>query len=237
MLLNMPSLDDEAGTTMIELIVGLAMGMVVLVGLTMTIIVVMHGTARVDARVEATDNARTVVTAITEELHSACTSVQITPVRAGSNAETLIFWHAAPAEGNAVAPRPVKTKIVYSQGTLTQTDYAQVGGSSPNWTFEGEGGDTGPGKTRTLLTNVAPGSPEGKVFTYYRDENGAPIVLGPTLTAPTAEQTILVNVALTASPRSSPVADNGSTATVSDTATFLLTPPSFEPEASTPPCK
>jgi len=236
MLLNPPSPSDESGTTMVELIVGMAMGMVVLVGLTLTIIVVMHGTARVDARVEATDNARTVVTAITEELHSACTSVQIAPVRAESNATTLIFWHAARGEGNAVVPRPVKTKIVYSGGKLTQTDYAQVGGTNPTWTFEGEGGNTGTGKTRTLLTNVAPGT-EGKVFTYFRDEKGTPVPLGSPLSTEKAEETILVNVSLTASPRSAPVADNGSAATVSDTATFLLTPPSFEPEATAPPCK
>ena len=49
---------DERGTTMVELLVGMAMGMIVLGGLSMTIIVVLHGSARVSARVEATHNAR-----------------------------------------------------------------------------------------------------------------------------------------------------------------------------------
>jgi Tfp pilus assembly protein PilW len=238
MLVNAPSLSDERGTTMIELIVGMAMGMVVLVGLTVMIITVVHGTARVDARVEATDNARVAVAQITEELHSACVSPQIAPVRTGSNGTELIFWHAAAGQASAVAPTPVKSKIVYSgSGTLTQTDYAQVGGTSPNWTFEGEGENHGTGSARKLLTNVAPGNGTA-VFTYSRYEGGeAKTINVTTLGVPEAAETVTVSIALTASPRTSPVADKGSTATIKDSATMRLTPPSFETTAGALPCQ
>jgi Tfp pilus assembly protein PilW len=230
------SLDDESGTTMVELLVGMAMGMVVLVGLTMTIIAVMHGTSRVDARVEATDNARLTVTRITEELHSACTSAQIAPVREGSNELQLIFWHAAPGQASAPVPVPVKSKIVYSNRTLTQTDFAKTGGTSPNWTFEGEGENHGLGSTRTLLTNVEPDA-SGAVFSYAKFVGGAPATATVPLTKTEAEATIEVKIALTASPKSSPVADKGSSATVKDSATLRLTPPSYEAGASALPCQ
>lgn len=236
------SLGDESGTTMVELLVGMAMGMVVMVGLTMMIILVLHGTSRVDARVEATDNARVAVTGVMEELHSACISPQIAPIRTGSTGTELIFWHAAAGEAGAVAPIPVKSKIAYSDGTgtgtLTQTDYAQVGGTSPNWTFEGEEGNHGTGSTRTLLTNVAPPPGSTNVFTYYKYEGGeAKKITAGTLGVGEAAETITVNLALTASPRSTPVADAGSAATVKDSATLRLTPPSFEATASALPCQ
>jgi hypothetical protein len=48
---------------------------------------------------------------------------------------------------------------------------------------------------------------------------------------------VVVKVALTASPRSTPVADAGSDATVRDSATLRLTPPSFNQAVSAPPCQ
>jgi hypothetical protein len=234
-----PSLSDERGTTIIELVVGMAMGMIVLVGLSLTIITVLHGTSRVDARVEATDNARTIVTRITEELHSACISPQIAPVRSGSTGTELIFWRAAAGESNAVQPIPVKTKIVYNNsGTLTQTDYAKIGGTSPGWIFEGEEGNKGTGTSRILLTKVAPVAGSTGVFTYQRYEGGeAKKINVATLGVGEAAETVTVKIALTASPKSNPVADRKSAATVSDSATLRLTPPSFETTASALPCQ
>jgi hypothetical protein len=238
MHVNAGSLSDERGTTMVELLVGMAMGMVVLVGLSMTIITVLHGTSRVDARVEATDNARIAVTRIMEELHSACISPQIAPVREDSTGTSLIFWHAAAGEANEVEPTPVKSVIAYSNGTLSQTDYAQVGGTTPNWAFEGEGGTHGPGSTRILLTNVGPPPGSNSVFAYETYESGSLEPLSDAgLSKAEAEATIVVKVALTASPRTSPVADNGSAATVRDSATLRLTPPPYNEELSAPPCQ
>jgi Tfp pilus assembly protein PilW len=226
------ALEDERGTTMVELLVGMAMGMVVLVGLTMTIIVVLHGTARVDARVESTDNVRVAVARVMEELHSACVSPQIAPVQEKSTGNSLVFWHAAAGEATAVEPIPVKSKIAYSGGTLTQTDYAKTGGTSPNWVFSETGSE------RKLLTNVAPATGSSVVFSYYKYESGALVKLTATeLSKTEAEAVIVVKVALTASPKSTPVHDAGAAATVEDSATLRLTPPSFNEGASALPCQ
>lgn len=230
-----PSLGDERGTTMVELLVGMAMGTIVLIGLSMTIIVVLHGTSRVDARVEATDNARTMVTRITEELHSACISPQIAPVRSGSTPTKLVFWRAAAGQANAVQPIPVKTTIAYdADGTLTQTDYAMTGGTSPEWQFEPETAGT----TRTLLTDVGPPENSTAVFTYYRYEDGSPVkVAKAELGTAEAAETITVAIALRAAPKSSPVADRSAAATVQDSATMRLTPPPYDENASALPCQ
>lgn len=235
--MSTPSLSDERGTTIVELLVGMAMGMIVLVGLSMTIITVLHGNARVDARVEATDNARIAVTRIMEELHSACVSPQIAPVQKKSSGTSLIFWHAAAGESGKVQPIPVRSRITYDgNGRLTQTDYKKTGGTSPNWEFEAE--EAGKGTQRTILANVAPPTGSTSVFTYYKYENGSLVRLtAPELSETEAKATIVVNVALTASPKSSPVADRGSAATIQDSATLRLTPPSFNQGASAPPCQ
>jgi hypothetical protein len=213
-------LADESGTTMVELLVGLAMGMIVLVGLTMTLIVVLHGNARVDARVEATDNARIAVTRIIEELHSACTSHNDIPIKGESTANRLVFTRAAPGAATDSEVEPIETIIAYGSGILTQTDYTLTAGVRSNPI------------SRILLSNVAPAGRQG-VFTYS-PYGGVPMEAISEL-GKAAEEVILVNVALTASPRSTPVADAGAAASVQDSATLRLTPPSSN-ETEAQPC-
>ncbi len=228
-----PSLDDETGTTIIELLVGMAMGMIVLVGLTMVIITTMHGTARVDARVEATQNARLAVTKIVEELHSACIAPQIAPVREGSSPTKLILWHAASKQARAVTPKPVKSEIdLLANGTLKQTDKAETGTVNGEYTFEPVG------RTYTLASHVS-APPGGAIFSYYKYANGAlsTTALATPLNLERALETIFVKVTLVAAPASTPVSDAGAELTVSDGATLRLTPPSFSESAAAPPCQ
>jgi hypothetical protein len=228
-----PSLSDESGTTIVELLVGMAMGMIVLVGLTMVIITTLHGTARVDARVEATQNARLTVTRIMEQLHSACIAPQIAPVKEGSNATKLIFWHAASNEGHATVPKPVKSEIALTEaGTLSQVDKAETGIVNGEYVFEPVG------TTRTLISNVSP-PPNGAIFRYYNYVSGALSTspLATPLSKITAGETIYVKVKLVAEPASNPVGDASADATVSDSATLRLTPPSFNETAAASPCQ
>jgi Tfp pilus assembly protein PilW len=227
-----PPISDERGSTMIELLVGMAMGMIVLVGLTMVIIVTLHGNARVDARVEATQNARLTITKIMEELHSACVSPKIAPVKSGSSETSLIFWHAAPGQAEAVEPIPVESVITYGESALWQTDKVAAAGPNSEWIFPKVGA------TQKLLDNVAlPAG--GRIFTYYRYQNGKfnESPLGPTLNEAEANETILVQVALAAEPASNPVRDPSANATISDSATLRLTPPSFNETVAASPCQ
>lgn len=223
---------DERGTTIAELLVGLAAGMVVLMTLTTVVVVSLHGSARVAGRVEATQNARLVTTQIMEELHSACVAPQISPIRETSTGNSLVFWHATGTQGAAVAPKPTKTVITYENGTITQSDFAVASGASPNWVFS----ETA--TTRKLLTKVGPVSPSTMIFKYYKYVNGSLVEIpASTAIGTEAAVTIAVKVALTANPLRTPVADAGADSSIQDRAVLRLTPPSFNEGAAALPCQ
>ena len=224
---------DESGTTMVELIVGLAIGLVVLSTLTTVVIVTLHGSARVSARVEATQNGRIVLARVMEELHSACVAPKVAPVQVGSTGTSLRFIRAAGKEGSAVAPTPTFTEINLSGGVLSQTDYAATGGTAPTWTFSKTP------TTQTLMKNVAPLVVNGPIFYYYSYVNGA---LSTTpLTTPLdtngAALTVQVKAAFATAPGRTPVKDAGASAAIQDSAVLRLTPPSFNEQAVSLPCQ
>lgn len=212
-------LRDEEGATLVELLVGMGMGMVVLAGLSMVLIVTLHGNARVDARVEATDNARVTMTRIIEELHSACVEPTIAPVKEGSTSETLIFSHGpyGSQTGAGGTPSPSQTaitsKIEYSEPEQTLTEYHPPS-SEP----------------RILLSNVSPISAEEPVFSYWKYHTGTPERLIPGaigLNGGQADETILVKIAFAESPKNEPVSDSGATTAIRNSATLRLTPPAY----------
>jgi hypothetical protein len=218
---------------LVELTVGLAMGMIVLAGLAMVIMVTMRGSARVSARVDGTQRARLVVTKITEELHSACTWPQAAPIRSESNGKSLVFTHAVGSQAQAVAPTPTKSKITLnSEGTLTQTNYQYENGSYPNWQFASAG------ITETLLTKVGTLTPGGPIFTYYKFVNGTLEKVPATEKVGTESAWIIqVQVAVNATPLTTPVADPNADSSIQDSAVLRLTPPAFPEAVTAKPCQ
>jgi hypothetical protein len=229
---RLPPAADERGTTLVELMVGLGAGLVILSTLTMVIMVTLHGSAKVSARVDATQRARFVLTRIMEELHSACVTPKIAPVLSDSTGTSLSFIHSEGNQGNQVAPNPTHTVISLASGVLSQTDYVATGGVAPNWTYS-----TTP-STRKLLTGVSPVAPSSSIFSYFEYKNGA--LSGTPQTTPLgtgAGSTIEVRVAFTASPGSTPVTDKGATASIQDSAVLRLTPPSYAEGTVSLPCQ
>jgi Prokaryotic N-terminal methylation motif len=227
------SLRDQRGTTLVELIVGLAVGLVVLTMLSTVIVITLHGSTRVSARVEATQNGRVVLARVMEELHSACVSPKIAPVQSGSSGTLLKFIRAGGSEGAAAAPVPTLTEITYSGGVISQSDHAVSGGTAPNWTFSSTA------TTRQLMSHVAPVTSGGPIFSYFAYSNGALSETPQTtpLSVGEAALTVEVRMAITASPSTTPVADKGSGSTVQDSAVLRLTPPSFNEQAVSLPCQ
>jgi hypothetical protein len=230
-------LKSERGTTLVELLGATSAGIIVMGTLATLIIVVLHGTARVSARVDATQRARVAVTRVIEELHSGCISPKAAPVYPKSTGTTLYFIHSVGSQGIAVAPIPTKTKIEYSEGTLTQYDWPGTG-VYPSTTWPTE---TAANATKTvLLTKMAPIAPSSSIFTYYGSTNGSvgEIIPGTEgLTSIQAVGVIEVRLGLSASPSSSPIADTGSTTSIKDSAFLRLTPPSYNEKATAPPCQ
>jgi Flp pilus assembly pilin Flp len=220
------SIRDERGATMIEVLVGMASGMVVLFGLTTVIVATLHTTTRISARTDANRNARLTITKITEQLRSSCIAPRIAPVLVGSTGTSLIFLHQ---RGSEVVLDPIKSKIELVNGTLTQYDYAKTGGAMPSWTFSST-----PYAQRQLATGISSNPPGGSIFTYL-GYSGKSINLAlpatPSLNAEGAANTVAVRVAFSAAPRNGSASD---AAQVRDTALLRLTSLSFSKETDEP---
>jgi hypothetical protein len=225
---RLPSIDDERGTTLMEVMVALSAGIVVLAALSMVIVVSLRESDRVSARVDANQRARIVLGKIVDQLHSACIAPQIAPVQVGSTGTLLSFIHQS---GSAVAPIPVLSTISLSGGTLSQSDYPSTGGTAPTWTFAAT-----PSSTRQLMTKISPTAPSSSIFSYYAYANGAisPTPLHTPLEAAEAASTVEVHVALTAAPLSTPVSDPNAAANIQSSALLRLTPPSFTTGSNAP---
>lgn len=222
-------LSDQRGTTLIEMLVSLASGLVVLSALTALILTTLHGSARVSARVHATERARIVLTRVMEELHSSCIMPEIAPIQKASTGNSLEFIHKT---GSEVSPVPTLSVISLSGGTLSQQDYS-VTGTAPNWTRS-----TAIGGPQTLLTSVSPISPSSSIFSYYRYSGGT-LSVTPQATPLEGEAALTVEIraALTAAPETTPVKDANASASVQNSATLRLTPPSFNEGSPARPCQ
>jgi len=203
---------DDDGSSMVEVMVGMAMGMVVLAGLSMLLIVTLRGNARISARAEASDNARVTMTRIIEELHSACVEPTIAPVKAKSTENKLVFTRGTYGQAAVAGAAAIPVELTYSvpKKTLSET----VGGV-----------------TRILLSNVTPALNK-PIFAY--ENPTVPAKYEGELKEAEANNTIVVRVAFKASPRVEPVSDAGAATEIENSATLRLTPPTYEGKPAKP---
>ena len=221
---------DERGTTLAELLVGLSAGSVVMLGLTTMVVITLHSTTKVSARVDATQRARTVLTRTIDQLHSACIAPKVAPMRQASTGTELRFVHSA---GTEVTPVPTLSVISLSGSTLSQTDYSWKEGTAPFWVF-----NTTPVSTTQLMTNVSPiaGKP---VFSYYAYGSGtlSETPLPTPLSELDASRTIQVGVAFMVGSGKKGYAEESTPARIQDSATFRLSASSYNKEAPSLPCQ
>ena len=225
-------LADERGTTMAELLVGMAAGMVIFVALTTLVVVTLHATARTSARVDATSRARVALDRLLDELHSACIAPKAAPTRSGSTGTSIGFVHAA---GTSATPTPTLSVVSLVGTSLVQADYAWKEGTAPFWVFE----ESKPTGEVTLLTNVNPISATTPVFSYYSSsaEAKGEVSLTTPLSQFNAEHTIHVGVAFMANPSSGAASDEATPARMRGGATFRLSAVSYNEAAPAQPCQ
>lgn len=223
---------EERGTTLAELVVGMALGSVVMVGLTTLVVVTLHSSNKVSARVDATQQARSALSKVIDQLHSACVAPKIAPVRKESSGTVLKFVHATGAE---VSPVPTLTVVTFSNGTLTQSDYAWKEGAAPFWVFN----EKTPVRVTTLATNISPMSSTKPIFSYYGYGVGAlnETALPTPLSELDASHTIQVGVAFKAWPSKGASSEDATPARIQDGATFRLSASSYNPNAPSLPCQ
>ncbi len=211
---------DEDGSSMVEVMVGMAMGMVVLAGLSMLLIVTLRGNARISARAEASDNARVTMTRVIEELHSACVEPTVAPVKAKSNENTLVFTRGTYGQAAVAGAAAIPVELTYSptKKTLSET----VSGGAPRILLS---------NVTPAASNVTPGTSK-PIFTY--ENPTVPAVYKGELEEAEANLTIVVRVAFKASPRVEPVSDASAATEIENSATLRLTPPTYEGKPAKP---
>ena len=225
----------EHGFTLVELVVSLALGMIVILGILAVTEVAMRSSARTATRVAAEQRARPVLERLIDQLHSTCIGPEAGPLLAGSTESSLSFLHQT---GSSVTPLPVKVVVSLSGNTLSQSVFPSTGGEAPNWTFA----DT-PSSTRVLLTGVGPaqtGDPpiDAPLFRYFKYDGGVvdPNSLQTPLDAASSALAVRVDVAFSVAPLSNPTNDARAPITVSDSVLVRFSPASEDPTKVNGPC-
>ncbi len=198
-------LADERGFTLVEMLVGMLIGIVV-VGATYAILqTTLLESSRVFSRVDATQRSRLAMENIESLLHSSCVTEGVTPIYSNTTASVGPILQSNGSQlnfvsryGGAANPTPVLHSIALSSGNLTDTTYNVSGGSAPAWTYS-----TTPASTNSLLTNVAQSGtkPVFQYFGYtqaldssgnaYQDDSGNPfqMLLDGTTSLPSGSYT------------------------------------------------
>jgi type II secretory pathway pseudopilin PulG len=225
----------EHGFTLVELVVSLALGMIVILGVLTVTEVVMRSSARTATRVAAEQRARPVLERLIDQLHSTCIGPEAGPLLAGSTESSLSFLHQT---GSSVTPLPDKVVVSLSGNTLSQSVFPSTGGEAPNWTFAGT-----PSSTRVLLTGVGPaqtGDPpiDAPLFRYFKYDGGVvdPNSLQTPLDAASSALAVRVDVAFSVAPLSNPTNDARAPITVSDSVLVRFSPASEDPTKVNGPC-
>lgn len=215
--------------TLAEMVVAMAVGGMVMVGVTMMVLSTINTTTKVSKRVEATQNSRIVLTKLIDELNSSCVMPKVAPVQQQSSGTVARFVHAS---GSAVTPVPTLSVVRLNGTELLQEDFALREGVPPNWVFE----ESTPVATTQLMTGVTQISPSVPPFRYYAysTATGATSVnpLATPLSISSAQTVIQVGVALKVAPRGS--SDETVPAHIEDSATLRLTAASYQATPSLP---
>jgi hypothetical protein len=217
--------------TLVELVVAMATGMVIFGGLTMVVMATMHQTTRTANRVHATQEARLVLQRVVTELHSSCVAVDVAPIQANSDGNSISYIFQT---GSGAALTPVVHKVFLSGTVLKMSTYQATSGSTPQWTFSETASST-----QTLMTNVAPATSGGSIFTYYSFSGGSisSTPLSVPLTSTSAAKAVQVNIALKVSPPGEPIASPKGPAVVQNSAYLRFSPPSAVTSAANLPCE
>lgn len=227
---------DESGFTLMELSVALGVGLVVFLGLFTLIGTTTRSSARVTERVAVDQLARPAMQRVIDVLHSTCVSPGIAPVLPGSGDSSISLIHQT---GSEPSPVPDRRVIAVSGGTLTDSTYANTGGTAPDWTFAAT-----PTEVYTVLEDVSQaslGNPPvvEPIFRYYAYSAGAisATPLPTPLSAANARITVQVTVAFEASPGANAEAiDANAAVTLVDTALLRFSPSNEDTNKAGLPC-
>ncbi len=223
---------DERGITLVELLVGMVIGIAVLGAVVTLVTVTARSSGRITERVAADQTARPMVQRVMDALHSACIAPGLAPIRAGSDDNAITFIHGT---GSAVAPTPAKRTIAWDPATtnLTDTTYAVTGGVAPDWTFASTG------TSYRVLTRVGQVNASTPIFRYYAYANGSVpgTPLPVPLSAADAARAVQVTMSLSVSPANSGTSsESGAPVQITNNAFMRFSPSNEDTTQAGLPC-
>ncbi len=237
-----PSVEGEAGYTLIELIVSMAIGMIVVLSAFTFLQFTTDDVARTTDRVHVTQNGRAGLEKLMLQLHSACVSPSVTPIQPGSSPEVLKFISEA-GEKSALTSVHLY-EVIYSEPAHTLTEKLYPSTSFINRSQEYLFSKT-PERSFRLLSGVRPTEEVNKVkvprpifqyFRYYQKSEVEPKygnlnetpIKGTLETEAQAETVSKVTVSFTVAPEGTESATFGRDRPVAleDSALFRLASPS-----------
>jgi prepilin-type N-terminal cleavage/methylation domain-containing protein len=249
---------DQRGYTLIELVVGMALGVIVMLAAFGLLEFTTEDVSRTTTRVQLNQLGRTALENVMLELHSACVAPNVNPIIEKTSPTTLILVSQAGQESTFATVH--KRKIVYTAGangtgTLIEYIYPSTSAinSAGNYTFSSTAE-----KTVLLLKGIRQTEEVGKpgvyrpVFQYYRyyektdtspkygqiDETAISGGTGGELSLAEAENVTKVTMSFTLAPEGKEAATFGHDRPVAfeDSAVFRLASPSEATGNTNPPC-
>ena len=175
-----PHFNTEAGFTIIELLVAMMAGLVIVFAAFALVDLSVTQASRVSDRVAATGASQSAMAHLDRELNSGCLTGDVSPIQGStaagispavnSDANDLVFVTGI---GDGATGTPTEHVVSFKNGALTDTWYANTGGSPPDaqdastWTFSANKAGS-----IVLLNHVAnqSGIP---MFQYYSYSNPA----------------------------------------------------------------
>ena len=230
--------------TLVELTVALVAGLIVMAAVVIGMLTTIRETGRIADHVEANQRARIAMTAVVNDLQSACLSREnYVPIKVGSDGQKIIFTYPKQSlvkegsvevpNGAAVVPTPVKSEVELSGTSLVQRNYDVVSGKAPNWIF-----GTTP-VTETFMTGVSPVTATSPIFTYYA-YSGATIATTPLatpITEKTAATAAQVGIAFKTAPNQSIPGDANAPTEIRNSVLLRMTAPSYNSTIQNLPCE
>jgi prepilin-type N-terminal cleavage/methylation domain-containing protein len=172
------ALASERGFTLIELLVTLSAGLVVFTAVFAVLDVTIHQSTRITSRADATQQGRSALASIEQDLSTSCVGSDASPIIGGTGGSTSTRLVYISGYGDDPTVIPVKHQITFTpggqtHGTLVDQRYA-AGGTGPNWTWT-------PTNQKLLLSDVdqTPTAPMFQYFAFEQPQSGGASYLDP----------------------------------------------------------
>lgn len=225
MRLRPPSFAAADGFTLIELLVSIAAGITLVLATLAAFDASVRQSAAATDRVEATQNGRSAMEKLLQELNSSCVWSTVPPVQAGSDGTHIWFLTAF---SSAPLPNPILHQVWLAPGgVIDDASYALLNPTTPPGSWTSSAFSVTPTSTRAVTRGVSYISGSNSLFQYYQYVNGhlaidATHQLSSPLTTVTAPLVGAVTISYAAAPSSNaPQADR----TINLTDTADLSPP------------